>query len=83
MRTTLELPDALFKKAKLKAVHDGVAFKEVVARALRRDLATEPSASRQRRARAARLFAALDQARNTQPVPRLKRDELHDRASLR
>ena len=39
MRTTLDLPDSLFKKAKLQAVHEGVALKEVVTRALERGLA--------------------------------------------
>ena len=33
--------------------------------------------------RAARLFAALDQARNTEPVGPLRREELYDRQVLR
>jgi hypothetical protein len=32
--------------------------------------------------RAARLFAALDRARNTQPVAPLRREELYDRKVL-
>lgn len=38
MRTTLEIPDAVFKKAKLKAVHEGVPLKVVVTRALEREV---------------------------------------------
>ena len=38
MRTTLDLPDGLFRKAKLQAVHEGIALKEVVTRALERGL---------------------------------------------
>ena len=83
MRTTLDLPDDVFKQAKLKAVHEGLTLKDVVTNALRRDLNVDQSAAVQRKARAAQLFAALDQARNTQPVGRLKREELHDRAVLR
>ena len=33
--------------------------------------------------RAARLFAALDKARNTEPVGPLRREELYDRKVLR
>lgn len=38
MRTTLEIPDAVFKKTKLKAVHEGVPLKVVVTRALEREV---------------------------------------------
>ena len=41
MRTTLEIPDAVFKKAKLKAVHEGVPLKVVVTRALEREVSGE------------------------------------------
>lgn len=84
MRTTLEIPDKLFKRAKLKAVHEGLALKDIINRALERDLASSSAEdTTARRTRADRLFAALDQARNTQPVGRLNRDELHDRPVLR
>ena len=33
--------------------------------------------------RAAELFAALDKARNTEPIGRLRREELYDRKVLR
>jgi len=83
MRTTLEIPDRLFKKAKLKAVHEGLTLKDIVNRALERDLASTADDNKTRRARADRLFAALDQARNTQPVGRLNRDEIYDRPVFR
>ncbi|MEO8427595.1 MAG: hypothetical protein ABI651_10840 [Verrucomicrobiota bacterium] len=38
MRTTLEIPDAVFKKAKLKAVREGVSLKDAVTRALKREV---------------------------------------------
>lgn len=83
MRTTLEIPDALFKRAKLKAVHEGMALKDVINRALERDLMSASDETKTRRTRANQLFAALDQARNTQPVGRLNRDEIYDRPVLR
>jgi len=83
MRTTLDIPDEVFKSAKLKAVQEGMAFKDLVTRALKRDLAASTIDVNARRQRADRLFAALNQARNAQPVGRLNRDELHDRPVLR
>ena len=44
MRTTLDLPDELFKHAKLAAVHEGVPLKVVIARALERGFALAPMA---------------------------------------
>ena len=82
MRTTLEIPDALFKKAKLKAVEEGVALKIVVTRALEREVA-EGDGLATRKERAERLFAALDKARNKSPVGRLNREQLYDRPVLR
>jgi len=84
MRTTLDLPDSLFKKAKLQAVHEGVALKEVVTRALERGLAANSGAEdNARQSRAKRLFASLDKARNTKPVGPLHRAKLYDRSVLR
>jgi len=84
MRTTLDLPDGLFRKAKLQAVHEGIALKEVVTRALERGLAAgKAPANAQRKARAKRLFASLDKARNTKPAGLLNRAKLYDRSVLR
>lgn len=38
MRTTLELPDSLFKRTKIAAVERGMTFKELVGIALEREL---------------------------------------------
>jgi hypothetical protein len=83
MRTTLDIPDAVFKRAKLRAVHEGVPFKDIVTRALERDLIAPANDVDTRRSRAMRLFGGLDRARNTQPVGRLNRDEIYDRPVLR
>lgn len=42
MRTTLQIPDHVFKRAKLKAVHEGIPLKQFVNRALEREL-NDPS----------------------------------------
>jgi hypothetical protein len=54
MRTTLDIPDKVFKKTKLKAVHEGVRLKAVVTRALEREVGGD-------RARSA-TEAALEEA---------------------
>ena len=41
MKTTLELPDALVKQIKLRAVRDGLKLKDLVASLLRRGLAAD------------------------------------------
>jgi hypothetical protein len=82
MRTTLEIPDGVFKRAKLKAVEEGVSLKTVIVRAIEREVGGSADA-RARRKRANRLFAALDKSRNDQPVGKLKREELYDRSLLR
>jgi hypothetical protein len=83
MRTTLEIPDTLFRKAKLRAVEEGVPLKTVVVRAIERELTTSAPSAAARKRRAQKLFAVLDKTRNTEPVGRLNREELYDRAILR
>lgn len=78
MRTTLDIPDELFKQAKLQAVHESVTLKEIVVRALTRDLNISAPNEAPRRARVERLFAALD-GKNTQPIVPLSREEIYDR----
>jgi hypothetical protein len=83
MRTTMEIPDDIFKKAKLRAVQEGVALKDVVTRALVRELTPGSANATLRKARAGRLFKELDRAGNTRPVGRLNRKEIYDCPVLR
>lgn len=46
MRTTIELTDELFRRAKNRAADDGVALRDVVEAALRSYLSGRPKASR-------------------------------------
>jgi hypothetical protein len=81
MRTTVDVPDALFKRAKLRAVHEGVSLRDLFVRALTREIS--PQSVSARAERAAALFAALDASRNAVPVGRLNRGDLYDRPVLR
>ena len=83
MRTTFDIPDAVFKKAKLKAVNEGVTLKQVFVRALEREVADTVKDAAFRKARAKRLFAVFSKSRNTKSVGRLNREELYDRPVLR
>lgn len=38
MRTTIELPDEILKRAKIKAVEEGISLKQLFTRALQREL---------------------------------------------
>ncbi len=83
VRTTLDVPDGLFEQAQLRALPEGVSLKSIVSRALEAGLASVHLAADSRKARAHRLFTALDKARNAKPVGRLKREGLYDRSVLR
>lgn len=48
MRTTLDLPDDLLKRAKIVAVERGATLRELVADALRRELEGSPPPRRRR-----------------------------------
>lgn len=46
MRTTIEIPDALYRELKAKAALEGAPVKAVIVRAVRRELDPEPSGHR-------------------------------------
>ena len=41
MRTTVDLPERVFKQAKLMAIHEGVPLKTVITRAVKREVEAE------------------------------------------
>jgi hypothetical protein len=41
MRTTLDIPDETYRAIKIKAVHEGIPMRQIVLRAIERDLETE------------------------------------------
>lgn len=44
MRTTIDLPDTLMKKAKKKAIEEGISLKELFTRTLEKELSKDASA---------------------------------------
>ena len=46
MRTTVDIPDKLMKKAKIKAVEEGISLKQLLTRSLEKELGpSEPSSN--------------------------------------
>lgn len=78
MKTTIDLPDDIFLKAKVFAAEQRTTLKEVLVQALQRFMQMPPEAEeKQRKAAGARLLKAL-QASNTEPMVPLKREEIYD-----
>jgi len=48
MRTTLDIPDETFRRAKIAAVERGTTLRELVGQALAKELGLEPQAPRKR-----------------------------------
>jgi hypothetical protein len=61
MRTTIELPDELFRQAKIRAIHEGVPLKELFTRYVESGL--ERSAERTSQATSKRIRSELPIAR--------------------
>jgi uncharacterized coiled-coil protein SlyX len=79
MKTTIELPDDVFLKAKILAVERRMTFKDVVIQGLK--LVTETPLETDLEARKValkRLLKAM-QASNTEPMVPLVREEIYDR----
>jgi uncharacterized coiled-coil protein SlyX len=79
MKTTIELPDDVFLKAKILAVERRMTFKDVVIQGLK--LVTETPLETDVEARKValkRLLKAM-QASNTEPMVPLAREEIYDR----
>ena len=80
MKTTIDLPDEILHHAKVVAAQRRTTLKELIIQGLNYSTQTIPaSKSQEQRERAERLIAALSRGRNSKPVGRLKRDQLHDR----
>ena len=79
MKTTIDLPDELFREAKVLAARRNTTFRELVIEGLQGvKEQSEKQVTEDRRAKAVRLLAAL-QAQNTEPMVPLKREEIYDR----
>ena len=79
MKTTIELPDDLFQRAKVIAAERGTTLKEIMVQALKlwmRSPAEDEEAARQVTLK--RLLKAM-RASNAEPMVPLKREEIYER----
>jgi hypothetical protein len=80
MRTTIDLPDPLFREVKATAARKGMLLKQFITAALIREVAGEAyGASAAEHEQKVSEFLRGIQAQNTVPIPALNRDELHER----
>jgi hypothetical protein len=79
VKTTIDLPDDLLTQAKVYAAQHKTTLKELVMQGLQQVTAQPPlSPDQARHQNAQRLIDAL-QARNTEPMKPMSRDEIYDR----
>jgi hypothetical protein len=80
MRTTIDIPDPLFREVKATAARKGLLLKQFITAALIREVAGEAyGASAAEHEQKVSEFLRGIQAQNTVPMPALNRDELHER----
>ncbi|MBL9159571.1 MAG: hypothetical protein JNJ70_18970 [Verrucomicrobiales bacterium] len=79
MKTTIELPDEIFRRVKLLAAERRTTLKDVVTEALGHFLdSSGEKAAKTRKAHLKRLLTEM-QASNTEPMVPLVREEAHER----
>jgi len=77
MKTTIDLPDDLFLKAKVFAAEQRITLKEVLVQALQRFMQSPPEAEEKKRRAAMKKLLKAMQASNTEPMTPLTRDEIY------
>ena len=80
MRTTIDIPDPLFREVKATAARKGVLLKEFITAALVREVSAEVNSpsSLEHQQRVSEFLRGIE-AGNALPVPALNRDELNQR----
>lgn len=79
MKTTIELPDTVLRKAKILAAERDTTLKDLVTQALERFIESPVEAEeKKRRASMKKLLRAM-RATNREPMKPLQREEIHDR----
>lgn len=76
MKTTIEIPDDVAKRAKVSAAQRGMTFRSLMLQGLERVLDEEPMNASER---AKKLFAAMDAAPGITAGKRLNRTEANAR----
>lgn len=79
MKTTIELPDELFQRAKVMSAQRGTTLKEIMVQALQLWFRTpEKDEEKERQATVKRLLKSM-RASNSEPMRPLKREEIYER----
>jgi hypothetical protein len=80
MRTTIDIPDPLFREVKAIAARKGLLLKQFITSALIREVAEESQgvSAAEHQQKVSEFLHGI-QAQNTAPVPALHRDDLHQR----
>lgn len=79
MKTTIELPDDLFLKAKILAAERRVTLKDIMVQALNLFTQSAPEAEEKKRKVALKRLLKGMKASNTESMTPLKREEIYDR----
>ena len=77
MKTTIDLPDDLFLKAKVFAAEQRTTLKEVLVQALQRFMQTPPGAQEKKRKTDLKRLLKAMQASNLEPMVPLTREEIY------
>lgn len=79
MKTTIDIPEDLFLKAKVLAAERRTTLKEIMVQALNRFTQTPTESEEKKRKAALKRLLKDMKASNTLPMKLLKREEIYDR----
>ena len=79
MKTTIDLPDEVFLKAKILAAERRTTFRELVVEGLKRVTETQTEDEKEQRREAFERLLKDMQASNSEPMVPLTREEIYDR----
>jgi hypothetical protein len=77
MRTTIDLPEELFREAKLRAVQEGSTLKELVTECIRSGLQRPASTKRELSTRRKAPFVAIRKTPDLAPIPERSNRQLN------
>ena len=79
MKTTIDIPEDLFLKAKVLAAERRTTLKEIMVQALNRFTQTPTESEEKKRKAALKRLLKDMKASNTLPMKLMKREEIYDR----
>ena len=79
MKTTIDLPDDVFRKAKVVAAERRTTLRELMIQGIRLITQTPPEAEEKQRKAALKSLLKDMKATNSEPIQPLSREQIHDR----